>query len=70
MITLLALGLTNCSQSNYKVKKEVNKEGRTLDKVPQWYIDAKVDKGFIFEKDQVEGLTLNPEETKLGIRSS
>ena len=51
MITLLALGLTNCSQSNYKVNKEVNKEGRTLDKVPQWYIDAKVDKGFIFEKD-------------------
>ena len=51
MITLLALGLTNCSQSNYKVKKEVNKEGRTLDKVPQWYIDAKVDKGFVFEKD-------------------
>ena len=26
--------------------------------------------GFIFEKDQVEGLALNPEETKLGIRSS
>ena len=51
VIALLALGLTNCSQSNYKVKKEVNKEGRTLDKVPQWYIDAKVDKGFIFEKD-------------------
>ena len=51
MIALLALGLTNCSQSNYKVNKEVNKEGRTLDKVPQWYIDAKVDKGFIFEKD-------------------
>ena len=51
MIALLALGLTNCSQSNYKVNKEVNKEGRTLDKVPQWYIDAKVDKGFIFDKD-------------------
>ena len=51
MIALLALGLTNCAQTNYKVKKEVNKEGRTLDKVPQWYIDAKVDKGFIFEKD-------------------
>jgi len=51
LITLLALGLTNCSQSNYKVNKEVNKEGRTLDKVPQWYIDAKVDKGFVFEKD-------------------
>jgi len=26
--------------------------------------------GFIFEKDKVEGLTLNPEEVKLGIRSS
>jgi hypothetical protein len=51
IIALLALGLTNCSQSNYKVKKEVNTEGRTLDKVPQWYINAKVDKGFIFEKD-------------------
>ena len=51
MIALLALGLTNCSQSNYKVNKEVSKEGRTLDKVPQWYIDAKVDKGFVFEKD-------------------
>ena len=51
VIALLALGLTNCSQSNYKVNKEVNKEGRTLDKVPQWYIDAKVEKGFVFEKD-------------------
>ena len=51
VIALLALGLTNCSQSNYKVNKEVDKEGRTLDKVPQWYIDAKVDKGFIFNKN-------------------
>ena len=51
VIALLALGLTNCSQSSYKVKKEVNKEGRVLNKVPQWYIDAKVDKGFIFNKN-------------------
>ena len=51
VIALLALGLTNCSQSNYKVNKEVNKEGRVLDKVPQWYIYAKVDKGFIFNKN-------------------
>ena len=51
VIALLALGLTNCAQPNYKVNKEVNKEGRTLDKVPQWYIDAKVEKGFVFEKD-------------------
>ena len=51
MIALLALGLTNCAQTNYKVKKEANTDGRTLDKVPQWYINAKVDKGFVFEKD-------------------
>jgi len=51
MIALLALGLTNCSQSNYKVKQESSTESRTLDKVPQWYINAKVDKGFVFEKD-------------------
>ena len=42
MIALLALGLTNCSQSNYKVNKEANTDGRVLDKVPQWYIDAKI----------------------------
>jgi hypothetical protein len=51
MIALLALGLTNCSQSNYKVNKEANTEGRVLDKVPQWYIDAKIDKGFVFNRD-------------------
>ena len=51
MIALLALGLTNCSQSNYKVKQEASTDERTLDKVPQWYINAKVDKGFVFEKD-------------------
>ena len=51
MIALLALSLTNCSQSNYKVKQESSTESRTLDKVPQWYINAKVDKGFVFEKD-------------------
>ena len=51
LIALLALTLTNCANTNYKVKQEVQEEGRTLNKVPQWYIDAKVDKGFIFEKD-------------------
>ena len=51
MIALLALGLTNCSQSNYKVNKEANTEGRTLDKVPQWYIEAKIDKGYFKNKD-------------------
>ena len=50
MIALLALTLTNCANTNYQVKKEAN-DGRTVDKVPQWYIDAKVDKGFIFNKN-------------------
>jgi len=51
VIALLALGLTNCAQTNYKVNKETNTEGRTLDKVPQWYIDAKIDKGYFKNKD-------------------
>ena len=51
IIALLALGLTNCAQTNYKVKQEVKEEGRTLNQVPQWYIDAKIDKGFVFNRD-------------------
>ena len=51
IIALLALGLTNCAQTNYKVKQEVKEEGRVLNQVPQWYVDAKIDKGFIFNKD-------------------
>ena len=51
IIALLALGLTNCAQNNYKVKQEVKEEGRTLNQVPQWYIDAKIDKGFVFNRD-------------------
>ena len=51
VIALLALGLTNCAQTNYKVNKEAKIEGRTLDKVPQWYIDAKIDKGYFKNKD-------------------
>ena len=51
LIALLALTLTNCANTNYQVKKEAKEEGRVLNKVPQWYIDAKVDKGFIFNKN-------------------
>ena len=51
IIALLALTLTNCAQNTYKVKKEVNKKDRILDKVPQWYIDATVEEGVIFNKD-------------------
>ena len=51
IIALLALTLTNCANTNYKVKQEVKEEGRTLNQVPQWYIDAKIDKGFVFNRD-------------------
>ena len=51
MIALLALGLTNCSQSNYKVKQESSTESRTLDKVPQWYVDATINEGVILNRD-------------------
>ena len=51
LIALLALTLTNCAGNTYKVKQEVKEEGRTLNQVPQWYIDAKIDKGFVFNRD-------------------
>ena len=51
LIALLALTLTNCANTNYKVKQEVKDEGRVLNQVPQWYIDAKIDKGFVFNRD-------------------
>ena len=47
MIVLLALTLTNCAKNTYKVKQEAKEETRVLNQVPQWYIDAKVDKGII-----------------------
>ncbi|MDA9607041.1 hypothetical protein N9S28_04785 [Candidatus Pelagibacter sp.] len=51
MIILLALTLTNCAQSTYKVKQEAKEEGRVLNQVPEWYIEAKVEKGFVFDRD-------------------
>ena len=51
IIALLALTLTNCAQNTYKVKQEVKEEGRVLNQVPQWYIDAKVEKGLIINRD-------------------
>ena len=50
MIALLALTLTNCAQNTYKVKQEAKDEGRVLNQVPQWYIDAKVEKGLIINR--------------------
>ena len=51
IIALLALTLTNCAGNTYKVKQEAKEEGRVLNQVPQWYIDAKIDKGFVFDRD-------------------
>ena len=51
MIVLLALTLTNCAQNTYKVKQEAKDEGRVLNQVPQWYIDAKIEKGLIINRD-------------------
>ena len=46
IIALLALTLTNCAEKTYKVKQEAKVEdGRVLNKVPQWFVDAKIDKG-------------------------
>ena len=51
LIALLALTLTNCAGNTYKVKQEAKEEGRILNQVPQWYIDAKVEEGIIFNRD-------------------
>ena len=51
IIALLALTLTNCASNTYKVKQEAKEEGRILNQVPQWYIDAKVEEGIIFNRD-------------------
>jgi len=51
LIALMSLTLVNCS-STYKVKQEANmKDNRLLNEVPQWYIDASVDEGILFDRD-------------------
>ena len=61
MIALLSLTLANCSKTMtgktkankvYKVKQEAKiADGRILNKVPQWFIDAQVEKGLITNRD-------------------
>ena len=52
IIALLALTLANCADKTYKVKQEAKVEdGRVLNKVPQWFVDAKIDKGLIKDRD-------------------
>ena len=51
LIALMSLTLANCS-STYKVKQEANmKDNRLLNEVPQWYIDASIDEGILFDRD-------------------
>ena len=61
LIALLYLNIANCSKTMtgktkadkvYKVKEEAKiKDGRILNKVPQWFIDAQVEKGLITNRD-------------------
>ena len=52
IIALLALTLANCADKTYKVNQEAKVEdGRVLNKVPQWFVDAKIDKGLITDRD-------------------
>jgi len=52
LIALLTLFLTNCAQKTYEVKKEAKVEdGRLLNEVPQWYIDAEIERGLIKDRN-------------------
>ena len=51
LIALVGLTLANCAQSTYTVDLEANKEGRLLNEVPQWYVDAQIEKGLIKNRD-------------------
>ena len=52
LIALLALTLANCADKTYKVKQEAKiEDGRILNEVPQWFVDAKIDKGLIKDRD-------------------
>ena len=51
LIALMSLTLANCSQT-YKVKQEAKiDDGRLLNEVPQWYIDAQIDDGIILNRN-------------------
>ena len=52
LIALMGLTLANCAQTQYPVKLEANvDEGRVLNQVPQWYVDAQIEKGLITNRD-------------------
>ena len=55
LIALMGLTLANCAQTQYPVKREANvDEGRVLNQVPQWQVDAQIEKGLIKNRDANE----------------
>ena len=55
LIALMSLTMAACANTQYPVKLEANvDEGRVLNQVPQWYVDAQIDKGLIKNRDANE----------------
>jgi hypothetical protein len=55
LIALMGLTMAACANTQYPVKLEANvDEGRVLNQVPQWYVDAQIDKGLIKNRDANE----------------
>ena len=51
LIALTSMAVIGCSNT-YEVKQEANmKDNRLLNEVPQWYIDASIDEGTLFDRD-------------------
>ena len=52
LIAFISLTMAACANTQYPVELEANVDkGRTLNLVPQWYIDANIDKGLIKNRD-------------------
>ena len=52
LIALIGLTMAACANTQYPVKLEANvDEGRVLNQVPQWYVDAQSTKGLIKNRD-------------------
>ena len=55
LIAFISLTMAACANTQYPVELEANVDkGRTLNLVPQWYIDANIDKGLIKNRDANE----------------
>ena len=51
LIALTSMAVIGCSNT-YEVKQEANmKDNRLLNEVPQWYIDASINEGILFDRD-------------------